>query len=189
MFLFLIFHMGSSEKSLKSSDKLKMWFCALEVPSHGSKVSQETYLHNCTMQKNIGFKDRAKSVLLWFHRNNSIGGLACSCNADNQKSKAYWFVLFVIGSGLTTMGVWTTVAQYLEFNSLTRISYKFQSKLTMPAVTVCNSNRVHCYNLYETIRNISSQVISLFLFSLLFLQQQWNSGNEKNTHCTPSLAG
>ena len=73
---------------------------------------------------------------------------------DNKKSRIFWFILFHIGLGLTIWSVWLTFVSYFEYKSLTKISYEYPSSLEMPAISICNSNRVHCYNLYNTIINI-----------------------------------
>ena len=113
--------------------------CSLQVVKMVSKNKPET---------------KSSRVLLWFLRNNSIGGLSSSYTADNRKSRLFWVILFLSGCGLTLYGVHQTLTDYLQFNCLTKISYEYPKTLRMPAVTVCNSNRIHCLNLYNLIRGI-----------------------------------
>ena len=97
-------------------------------------------------------------VLKWFRRTNTIGGLSTTLNADNKKSGVFWFILFSTGLVLTSFNVWQTFNEYFEHKSLTKISTEYPSHLGMPAVSICNSNRVHCYNLYDTINEIPKVV-------------------------------
>ena len=99
-------------------------------------------------------KYRALCVVKWFLRTNTMGGLTSSYHADNSKSSIYWFVLFMIGFVLTLMGISSTIIEYYNYNSLTKISYEYPRELTLPAVAICNSNRIHCYNLYDYIKAI-----------------------------------
>ena len=99
-------------------------------------------------------KYRALCVVKWFLRTNTMGGLTSSYHADNSKSSVYWFVLFLIGFVLTWMGISSTTIEYYKHNSLTKISYEYPGELTLPAVAICNSNRIHCYNLYDYIKAI-----------------------------------
>ena len=118
-------------------------------------------VHN--KRKKVDMGHLVTDVLNWFLETNTLGGLSSSYHADNSKSGLYWFILFLAGCGLTLLGIRSTVVEYCKHNSLTKISYQYPSQLTLPAVAICHSNRIHCYNLYDTIRAVPE--VRIFLVS------------------------
>ena len=91
-----------------------------------------------------------KAVLKWFDKNNTLGGWDPAFHSDNKVSRFCWLILFLSGSGLTIMAICQTVQQYFMFQTKIIIEQFYQENgLTLPAVTICNSNRVHCRNLYQ----------------------------------------
>ena len=103
------------------------------------------------------------AVARWFDKTNTIGGWEPAFHSDNLISKFFWLSLFVAGCYFTILGVKTSIDQYFEYNTLTKLDFDYPqpSKLTLPAVALCHSNRVHCSNLYHVI-NDTLEVRTIF---------------------------
>jgi hypothetical protein len=91
------------------------------------------------------------SVLKWFAKFTSVGGLTHTRNSDNQISRSFWIIIFVIGCILTFISIQSTVSSYLEFDVNVGVKLEQSNGLSFPAVTICNANKVHCGNLHKLI--------------------------------------
>ena len=101
-----------------------------------------------------------KNTWKWFFQNNSIGGLDHVTNADNIVSRVFWLILFLAGAGLTTYSTYNTIMNFFKYNTLTSVTMENHPLLQFPAVTICNSNRIHCGNLYALITNTTAVSIT-----------------------------
>jgi hypothetical protein len=89
--------------------------------------------------------------LKWFAKFTSVGGLTHTRNSDNQISRSFWIIIFVIGCILTFISIQSTVSSYLEFDVNVGVKLEQSNGLSFPAVTICNANKVHCGNLHKLI--------------------------------------
>ena len=105
---------------------------------------------------------RLVSVLRWFYRNNSIGALSTACQTQPTLSRLFWLLLFLIGAGLTFFGVSKSIqSYYYESRYTTSTTYQYKSQMMLPAMNICNNNRIHCKNLYQVINateKVSAQI-------------------------------
>ena len=112
----------------------------------------------------------------WFWNFTSFGGLTQSRESDNLISKWVWFTLALLGYGITLFTCYKTVSTFFDGEFNTKITFvtgtAFKTHIEFPAVTVCNSNRVHCGHLYDAIENctkvwVSFQISSEHLMNVL----------------------
>ena len=109
--------------------------------------------------------DAMKAVLKWFDKTNTLGGWDPAFHSDNKVSRFCWLILFLSGSGFTLMAIQQTVQQYFMFQTKIMIEQFYQENgLVLPAVTICNSNRVHCGNLYQEARK--AELVSFLIDNL-----------------------
>ena len=101
-------------------------------------------------QYDMAFKG-LKSTSDWYIGFNSLGGLTQWRDSDNWASKAFWGTLFCVGVTFTLLGVWATVAKFLAHDTVIAIEADFSWQLPFPAITVCNSNVIHCSHFYDLI--------------------------------------
>ena len=93
-----------------------------------------------------------KDVLEWFVKFTSIGGFTQTRDSDNYTSKVIWALLFLTGLILTIVAVVSVITDYFKYGSITNVQLKHSSHgMAFPAVTVCNTNRIHCEHLYDKI--------------------------------------
>ena len=110
-----------------------------------------------------------KAVLKWFDKTNTLGGWEPAFHSDNRVSRFCWLILFLSGSGFTLMAIQQTVQQYFMFQTKIMIEQFYQENgLVLPAVTICNSNRVHCGNLYQEARK--AELVSFLIDNLMQIQ-------------------
>ena len=101
---------------------------------------------------------RLVSVVRWFYHNNSIGALSTACQTQPTLSRLFWLLLFLMGAGLTFYGISETTKNYNNNRYTTSTAYQYKSKMMLPAMTICNNNRIHCTNLYQVIINTTVEV-------------------------------
>ena len=93
-----------------------------------------------------------KDLLEWFVKFTSIGGFTQTRDSDNYTSKVIWALLFLAGLILTIVAVVSVITDYFKYGSVTNVQLKHSSRgMVFPAVTVCNTNRIHCGHLYDKI--------------------------------------
>ena len=111
-----------------------------------------------------GAATRTKEVLQWFDQNNTLGGWTPSFHSDNKISRIFWTILFLIGVALTLWSIRAAFERYFDYNTITSVelvSVDSNIGVPLPAFAICNSNRVHCKNLFnviykiEKVRNLS----------------------------------
>ena len=104
-----------------------------------------------------GAATRTKEVLQWFDQNNTLGGWTPSFHSDNKISRIFWTILFLKGVALTLWSIRAAFERYFEYHTITSIdlmSVDSNIGIPLPAFAICNSNRVHCKNLFNVINNI-----------------------------------
>ena len=112
-------------------------------------------------------KKTSKYVFSWFWNFTSLAGFTQCRDTDTVVSKGFWFILALTGWALTSYTTYSTILSFLAYDIVTKTTFKtgqvFQSNVTFPSVTICNSNRVHCGHLYDLI-NKCEKVIDLISF-------------------------
>ena len=133
-----------------------IWFCSLEVMSESSRCRSRMVI----------------DVSGWFWNFTSFGGFTQSRESDNLISKWVWFTLALFGYGITLLTCYKTVSTFFNWETNTKITFvtglPFETKIKFPAVTVCNSNRVHCGHLYDEIVNCTKVWFSSDIGSVTF---------------------
>ena len=118
-----------------------IWLCNVAVMSGTRRYSSRT----------------VKDVFGWFWSFTSFGGFTQSRESDNLISKWAWFILALFGYAITLFQCYQTVSTFFNWETDTKMTFAtgtaFKSQIKFPAVTVCNSNRVHCGHLYDEILN------------------------------------
>ena len=72
----------------------------------------------------------------------SIAGLGKTVKSDSSYfKKAYWFILFLIGTVLTFQNLYGVIYEYLQYNVSTSNDLSFETSIPFPAVSICNQNR------------------------------------------------
>ena len=72
----------------------------------------------------------------------SIAGLGKTVKSDSSYfKKAYWFILFLIGSIWTCYNLYGVINKYLKYSVSTSSDLTFETSIPFPAVTICNQNR------------------------------------------------
>ena len=98
-----------------------------------------------------------RQAFAWFWNFTSFAGLTQCREADNKVSKTAWFILALLGYGLTWYTASNTIKTFFQAKTDTKILFTtgtgFKTKINFPSVTVCNSNRIHCGHLYDLILN------------------------------------
>ena len=103
-----------------------------------------------------------KEVVKWFDRNTTLGGWTPAFHSDNNLSRAMWTVLLILGLALTAYSICMAFLRFFQYNIVTSTDIVYmKSGIDLPAVTICNSNRVHCRNLYNVIRDNEMVVPSI----------------------------
>ena len=100
-------------------------------------------------------KKTSKYVFSWFWNFTSLAGFTQCRDTDTVVSKGFWFILALTGWALTSYTTYSTILSFLAYDIVTKTTFEtgqvFQSNVTFPSVTICNSNRVHCGHLYDLI--------------------------------------
>ena len=98
--------------------------------------------------------NKLKNVFLWYDCNNTVGGWTPTFHSDNIISRLCWGCLLILGNILTYQSIVKSFERYFEYNIVTTVESQFQKNgLVLPAIAICNSNRVHCRNLYNVIND------------------------------------
>ena len=72
----------------------------------------------------------------------SIAGLGKAVKSDSSCfKKAYWFMLFLVGTVLTFQTLYGVIYEYLQYNVSTSNDLSFETSIPFPAVSICNQNR------------------------------------------------
>ena len=112
-------------------------------------------------------KKTSKYVFSWFWNFTSLAGFTQCRDTDTLISKGFWFILALTGWSLTSYTTYSTILSFLAYDIVTKTTFEtgqvFQSNVTFPSVTICNSNRVHCGHLYDLIYKCE-KVIDLISF-------------------------
>ena len=87
------------------------------------------------------------TIIEWCQE-TSIAGLGRTAKSDSSFfKKAYWFILFLIGTVLTFQNLYGVIYEYLQYNVSTSNDLSFETSIPFPAVSICNQNR---YNFLKT---------------------------------------
>jgi hypothetical protein len=87
----------------------------------------------------------------WFRQFTSIGGLTQVRDSDNRISEKCWMFIFILGVILTIVSLQNTLTEFFSFGVNIAINMTHFQEMQFPAVTICNSNPVHCGNLAKKI--------------------------------------
>ena len=118
-------------------------------------------------------KKTSSYVFSWFWNFTSLGGLTQVRDTDTSCSKAYWFILAIIGWVLTAFSTFNTIESFLAHDTITKTTFKngtvFQDNLVFPSVSICNSNRIHCGHLYNLIRKCEKVCKYIQIYTNLYI--------------------
>ena len=79
----------------------------------------------------------------------SIAGLGKTVKSDSSYfKKAYWFILFLIGSVWTFFNLYGVIYEYLQYRVSTSNDLTFETSILFPAVSICNQNRFEFLNIF-----------------------------------------
>ena len=79
----------------------------------------------------------------------SIAGLGKTVKNDSSYfKKAYWFILFLIGSIWTCYNLYGVINEYFKYSVSTSNDLTFETSIPFPAVTICNQNRFDFLNTF-----------------------------------------
>ena len=97
----------------------------------------------------------------------TIGAVSHAKNATCHYTKAYWIIILLVGYTMTYYATILTFLDYFEYNTMTSVSVvSEEEKFEFPAVTICNSNRIHCRNLLHAIQVCEKVCIPLGLYTM-----------------------
>ena len=99
----------------------------------------------------IKMQNRLVNVWSWYFNFTQVGGLSQARSEDNKFFKILWFLGYAFGILLTIGTVLFLFRDYERYEIRTRIGIQSQPLLNLPSVTICNSNKVHCGNLYKLV--------------------------------------
>ena len=105
---------------------------------------------------NSSLTNKILNALQWSYEFTSISGITQVRDTKGKVSKFVWFLLALIGCGLTFLAVFKCVQSYLNHDTVTNVEIRSASSIEFPSVTICNQNRVHCRHLYNLIRNCTA---------------------------------
>ena len=94
-----------------------------------------------------------KEVYEWFKDFSSLGGYTQYVASKNSASKCFWMVLTLFGLVITLYSIERTFVGFFDYNVTTSVGISDNGTLLFPTVTICNTNRVHCGQLLNTINN------------------------------------
>ena len=107
-----------------------------------------------TLNKN-SLSSRLWNVCKWFDTHTTLGGWEPAFHRENKLFRCLWFLIFLLCVYGTVWGLYNTITyQFLAFNTIISVFYDYPFQLELPAVTICNSNRVHCTNLHKHILQV-----------------------------------
>ena len=92
-------------------------------------------------------------VFAWFNNFTSLGGYTQYLASKNWTSKIFWAILTVLGLFITIISMERNFTDLLGFGVTTSVTVSGNSSLNFPTVTLCNSNRVNCLQLFSKIEN------------------------------------
>ena len=92
-------------------------------------------------------------VFAWFNNFTSLGGYTQYLASKNRTSKIFWAILTVLGLFITIISMERNFTDLLGFGVTTSVTVSGNSSLNFPTVTLCNSNRVNCLQLFKKIEN------------------------------------
>ena len=69
-------------------------------------------------------KKTSSYVFSWFWNFTSLGGLTQVRDTDTSCSKAYWFILAIIGWALTAYSTVSTILTFLAHDTITKTTFK-----------------------------------------------------------------
>jgi hypothetical protein len=90
-------------------------------------------------------------VFAWFNNFTSLGGYTQYLASKNPTSKIFWAILTVLGLFITIISMERNFTDLLGFGVTTSVTVSGNSSLNFPTVTLCNSNRVNCLQLFRKI--------------------------------------
>ena len=76
-------------------------------------------------------------------KETSIAGLGKAMKSDSYFKKAYWLILFFIGTVWTIINLFGVVNSFFEYKVSTSNDLIFTTSISFPAVSICNQNRSH----------------------------------------------
>ena len=82
-----------------------------------------------------------------FVSDTNLAGVNNAGRASHPLRRVFWCCLWVIGLGVTINDVTLVVNKFLAYPVSTDYTIVYDSKVTFPAITVCNQNSVMCANL------------------------------------------
>ena len=74
-------------------------------------------------------------------KDTSIAGLGKAMKSDSRFKKAYWLILFLIGTIWTIINLFGVINAFFEYKVSTSNDLTFSTSISFPAVSICNQNR------------------------------------------------
>ena len=127
-----------------------------------------------------------KGVLTWAVKFTQTGGLVQARDDDIWVFKVVWFLLFAAGISYSTFSIVQLLREYQKYDVYTSSVIEHNNALDFPAVTICNSNRIHCGNFYDLILKCSTVFITFKSEnreSMLFFLPQDESCDRMAIYC------
>ena len=74
-------------------------------------------------------------------KNSSCPNLGKGVSSKSNLKKAYWIILFLIGTYYTILNVIVTFQDYFQYEVTTDTALSFEKSVPFPAISICNLNR------------------------------------------------
>ena len=124
----------------------------------------------------MGLAKRLWSTFIDWCKETSIAGLGKGVSSKSNVKKAYWIILFLIGTYYTILNVIVTFQDYFQYEVTTDTALSFEKSVPFPAISICNLNR---WTLSNNFREINFQVL-ISTISIKGSLQKFDSRNGKN---------
>ena len=101
-------------------------------------------------------------VFSWFNNFTSLGGYTQYVASKNPTSKIFWAILTFLGLFITIYSIERNFDDMMAFHVTTSVSVSDNSSLKFPTVTLCNTNRVDCIQLFKKIEICKEVIQQIF---------------------------
>ena len=123
-----------------------------------NNYSQSKTLTVSLLKYKFLYAEIMNEVFAWFNNFTSLGGYTQYVASKNPTSKIFWAILTALGLFITIFSIERNFVDMLAFDVTTSVSVSDNSSLKFPTVTLCNTNRVDCLQLFQKIE-ICKEVI------------------------------
>ena len=95
-----------------------------------------------------------------FWKNTNISGANNAGRSANPVRRFIWVAIFIAGIVGTVWGLLLLIQTYLKYPVITSMTLTHETKVSFPAITICNQNRVNCNNIRDFVTVCNSSNIT-----------------------------